>query len=785
MAFVLAACSTTAPPSVHSEDRTNFHPTLEQKLEARSEPARIVSEDEAVLSRKGYAKIGMVAAWRQGRNDRAEAAKLLEADVVQKAAESGGDAVRLDRVAVPGTDQLYTGKFIKFCADTTTEQRQILAYGGCGRTVPSYQCFGEYHYETVNVPHCVEWGERKETVDVDGLVSEGTVWRHDPKLSSTIASAHGAKGEATVYVFRKWSILGAAIKNVIYSDNVELARVQNGRYFRVRLEPMRHILRTKAADSDIVIDAKPGGVYYLQANIIFGGFTMLTLTRHPSGITSLKALDLDEVIDPTQVAATGEIPDSPSPNDLGLSAPSWVAGKGLIDVAVEGGLDQAKSLIAAKADVNARDEDGATPLMAASIFGYRGVVQALLEAKADANARNKDGMTPLMYASAGNNLEVAQTLLEAKNNTVDLLTAGSMGDNVQVVRALIDAKAEVNVRNRDGITPLMYASVGGNIEVVRALLEARADVNAKDNDGMTPLMYASMGYNAEVVQALLETKANVMARDKDGNTPLMYASMGVNRLKLHSAAAPARSVKVVRALLDAGADANARNRNDTTPLMYASAGASVEVVRALLEARADVNAGNKNGTDALMFASAGGSVGIVHALLEAKADVNARNRNDTTPLMYASGGGSAEVVRALLEARADVSAKDREGMTPLLFASFGSNVKLVQALLEAKADVNARDNLGITPLMVAAHKGHIKVVQALLEARADVNAHDNLGVTPLMYGAVGASVEAVQALLAAKADVNVRDQRGMTALLLVRKENVEMSNLLKRAGATD
>jgi serine/threonine-protein phosphatase 6 regulatory ankyrin repeat subunit B len=64
-------------------------------------------------------------------------------------------------------------------------------------------------------------------------------------------------------------------------------------------------------------------------------------------------------------------------------------------------------------DVNARDEQGNTPLIEAARGGHDEVVQILLVAKADARAKNRDGKTALMLASEGGHDQVVRRLRQA------------------------------------------------------------------------------------------------------------------------------------------------------------------------------------------------------------------------------------------------------------------------------------------------------------------------------------------------------------------------------------
>ena len=68
------------------------------------------------------------------------------------------------------------------------------------------------------------------------------------------------------------------------------------------------------------------------------------------------------------------------------------------------------------------------------------------------------------------------------------------------------------------------ASEKGNIQSILKFINAGGDVNLKDKDGNTPLHEASRDGKTKVISMLLKNKANVNAKDKDGKTPLHEAS---------------------------------------------------------------------------------------------------------------------------------------------------------------------------------------------------------------------------------------------------------------------
>ena len=92
-------------------------------------------------------------------------------------------------------------------------------------------------------------------------------------------------------------------------------------------------------------------------------------------------------------------------------------------------------------------------------------------------------------------------------NLVDAIT----GEDVEMVKELIQAGADIEGRDKDGETPLIWASSYGHLEIVQELIQAGADVNAKDNDACTPLIWASSRGHLAVVQELIKSGANVNA----------------------------------------------------------------------------------------------------------------------------------------------------------------------------------------------------------------------------------------------------------------------------------
>jgi hypothetical protein len=142
--------------------------------------------------------------------------------------------------------------------------------------------------------------------------------------------------------------------------------------------------------------------------------------------------------------------------------------------------------------------------------------------------------------------------------------------------------------------------------LVRALVDAGADVDAKDNEGNTPLHFSVKRINREkfpaqdyegIVRLLLDKKADVHIVNVGGATPL------------HTAAAFRADPSVVEMLIQAGADVNQKASASTggwTPLHGAAARNSGSIVAVLLKHGADPMTKDARGLTALQVAEQGG-----------------------------------------------------------------------------------------------------------------------------------------------------------------------------------
>lgn len=171
----------------------------------------------------------------------------------------------------------------------------------------------------------------------------------------------------------------------------------------------------------------------------------------------------------------------------------------IFDVVAIGDLERVKALLKTNPDLaSSKDALSMTPLHYAADRGLRDIMELLLASKADVNATNYWGFTPLHQAA----------MACRQSGVAELLLAHG---------------AEVNATDKYGATPLHAAANNGNAVAAEALLANKAAVNAKDKHGWTALHYAISGGSKEVVQMLLAHGAGVNAKTNEGRTPMRDA----------------------------------------------------------------------------------------------------------------------------------------------------------------------------------------------------------------------------------------------------------------------
>jgi len=325
------------------------------------------------------------------------------------------------------------------------------------------------------------------------------------------------------------------------------------------------------------------------------------------------------------------------PDALDLEHREWLTGcTALWAACASGSVGVALELIAAGADVDARNAHGRTPLLAAALGGHCEIALALVAAGADIDAADDEGETPL-YAAAFENHPATVAALVAAGADVDggepetkPASSGSFDEkrlaegDEENDAAAGNVSSSRETRTRAGLTPeeketpspkrfagrhppLVGACWRGNAAAVAAMLAdgpgRRPDLERVTSDGRTALAASCWRGNHACARLLLAAGAEVDHADADGRTALW-------------AAARAGDATSVRLCVERGGDVDRKDARreafsagagvaTCTPLFAAVWQEEHDAVRALLDAGADPRAGDGEGRAPLSLVDRG------------------------------------------------------------------------------------------------------------------------------------------------------------------------------------
>jgi len=260
---------------------------------------------------------------------------------------------------------------------------------------------------------------------------------------------------------------------------------------------------------------------------------------------------------------------APVPNKTSQGFEEFASGwlTPLMFAARENGLESARLLVKAGADINAQAGDGKDALSLALFDGSYDVAEFLLDSHANVNQQDAQRFTPLFWAVDRRNMETAPNFPWMETR-----------DPLPLIQKLLDAGANPNTlinstpraRMREGSPRLVYA---------------------------TALMRAALAGDVELARLLLAHGADPHIISKDRETTLM-AACGTGFINgYHRQRSPAERLELVKLLVDLGEDVNAADNYGITPLMVAANLGDIEIVKYLISKGADLGAhdlGKKN-----------------------------------------------------------------------------------------------------------------------------------------------------------------------------------------------
>jgi ankyrin repeat protein len=406
--------------------------------------------------------------------------------------------------------------------------------------------------------------------------------------------------------------------------------------------------------------------------------------------------------------------------------------------------------------------ENAKPSQTSSIQAFGDLIAQFTQAGTDENrsaatqldvSAHFEQLTEL--AIAGNSEIFAQLLAaeqsSRKENQPTLLMSAVIAGKTEIVRALVDAGVDVNIRVQNFIQfdALYFAVDGEQLEIVKLLIDAGADLEMQSSISHSTTQAISKN-NAEILKTLLDAGAKTYF--EYGSSLLVQASRKAD-------------IKIIQLLLDVGCGLNEIDPMGDTPLISACLSGRDLIVDFLLQVGADPNLPRRDGMFPLFAAfSMPGMIeafsgfdqdidcenvpermmNMIQLLLDCNANPNVFTYMGRTPSMIAAEQGFTKITKDLIKKGAVINAVENfsrgkipdwakeidsyalaatiQLKTPLIFAVENGHTEIVSELLKAGADVTIADRKNRLPIDIAIQEGYSEIVQLLQNAGAKVNA---------------------------------------------------------------
>lgn len=135
----------------------------------------------------------------------------------------------------------------------------------------------------------------------------------EPPASTEPKTVAPELAKATVYIYRYKQFVGSALEPSVYCDDVQLARMDNGRYLVMKIDPGEHVFRANDKQAGVVLKLKAGEVYYVRVEIVSGfmkGHGRVVHATPEQGayeVKKLQPLGPEKIIDKTMVVPAANV----------------------------------------------------------------------------------------------------------------------------------------------------------------------------------------------------------------------------------------------------------------------------------------------------------------------------------------------------------------------------------------------------------------------------------------------------------------------------------------------
>ena len=507
-----------------------------------------------------------------------------------------------------------------------------------------------------------------------------------------------------------------------------------------------------------------------------------------------------------------------------------------------------RSLINGNYNINHKNKIGYTILMISTEKGYLDIVKKLIENRANYNLKNSEGTCCLTIAVTEGHLNILKFFFKkyvtvySKDilNTTDLdgntlLNLACKYDYYEIAEFFVKKKCKLDIKSKGysgGYAPLHWAVKNNNFQIVRLLIENKANINLTTNNSESPIYLASK-YGYKTIFRYLINKGsdcieyennfiltNEIKHDRDDNVKLLlskgYSADSIiligenedtfNNIPILSNYVINENIEMVQYCLEQGAYVNALDDSEDTPLIHACVSKNIDIIDILLLFGANINSSNiygntpidivlnsnnknmisyfiknnkitiddkgfRNRTILFNFcynnATSIENLDFLDFLFEMKADFNCRNNDNITPLLYLCKNYSStnEMIIKLLECGADPNLLDNDGSNAIHHCVFHTRNEIVKLITDQyNGHIHVGNNKQNTAIILAASEDNYDLVKYFIDKGVNINCQNIYGNTPLIISADHDDYDTCKLLIDNHANINLaRHTDGNTA----------------------
>ncbi|KAH7642320.1 ankyrin repeat domain containing protein 24 [Dermatophagoides farinae] len=261
--------------------------------------------------------------------------------------------------------------------------------------------------------------------------------------------------------------------------------------------------------------------------------------------------------------------------------------------------------------------------------------------------------------------------------SVMLLEAATRND-IYEVRRLLMLGVSPDSTNEDGLTALHQCCIDNCEEMMRLLIEFKANVNAKDSEQWTPLHAAATCGHLNLIKLLIENDADLLAVNADGNMPYDICE---DEQTLDYIEAEMAKRGITQELID-----QIRVKTENQMLFD---------MKELVQNGYDIDLKDEQGATPLHIAAANGYMSVIEFLVDNNASIDECDNDLWQPIHAAACWGHIDVVEFLVQNGADLEAKTKNGETPF---DICEDPDLKNRILQLKTEIDAKKAINSTRL---------------------------------------------------------------------------------------